>query len=304
MPGPAPPNSRPNAGTFDLRPRFADLTAKTPVDDDFRAAFVKSKVRLAHTHPTLDLATRDVQVNDIIERLAGTRDLLTQPVPGGVGYGLFYSDAFKTNWGNGTSLAFDIVAPTPPGGNVSTWLYLTGMNRAALGVEAFVAYNGQGDTHFRVFDWARSDHWQTDIPLSALADYLKTDSAHDNVYQVLSVWNVTQKLDNANWQNQALLYNRVRGGWDLVYQFDYPASDAQQKTGFVGSWTAIVETFQSLYNQTNPMGALAAQLLSADAGGNWGNWTFLAASDSYVRTDNVGFRPVFFDPDYAFIVQS
>ena len=94
------------------------------------------------------------------------------------------------------------------------------------------------------------------------------------------------------------------GGWDLVYQYDYAATDAQQKTGWVGSWAPIVETFQSLYVQTNPMGALDAQLISSDSNGVWGTWELLPSSDSYLRTDNVGFNLVFLDPNYAFIVSS
>jgi hypothetical protein len=101
-----------------------------------------------------------------------------------------------------------------------------------------------------------------------------------------------------------LLYNHVRGGWDLIYQFDYAATDTQQKTGWIGSWSPIVETFQSAYLHTNPMGALGTQLISADNNGKWGSWALLAASNSYVRTDNVGFHLIFLDPDYAFTVNS
>lgn len=121
---------------------------------------------LAHTHPALDIASRDAAVKGLVD-LFGTAaqaslNQLTQqgvlkttpPVPGGVGYGFFYTDpGFKTAWGHGTSLAFDIVCPTPPGGNVNTWLYLTATNRSGKGVEAFISYNGQNDTHFKVFDW-------------------------------------------------------------------------------------------------------------------------------------------------------
>ena len=76
---------------------------------------------------------------------------------------------------------------------------------------------------------------------------------------VLPVWNSTWAIGANQYRNQALLYNQARGGWDLVYQYDYAATDAQQKTGWIGSWAPIVETFQSLYVQTNPMGALGAQ---------------------------------------------
>jgi len=228
------------------------------------------------------------------------------PVPGGVGYGLYYSPNFKVAFGSGTSLAFDIVCPTPPGGNVGTWLYLTATNRSAMGVEAFIAYDGQSETHFRVFDWARSatDHWQTDIPLSALADYLTQASAHGSACQVLPVWNSTWQINETSYRNQVLLYNSKRGGWDLVYEYDYPATDLDQKSAGVGFWAPIVETFQPLYNNTSPMGALAIQLITADSAGNWGAWALLAASNSAVQTDNLGFHLVFLDPNYGFTVTS
>jgi len=262
-PGPLPPTNRPHQATEDAQAHFAAMTAKTPVDKAFRAAFLQSKLQVAHTNPAMDIASRDLAVKSLTDRLgadamhvfsqltAAGAQKPTQPVPGGVGYGLFYTAAYKTAWGHGTSLAFDIVCPTPPGGNVNTFLYLTSTNRSGLGVEAFISYNGQNDTHFRVFDWARTDQWQTDIPLSGLANYLQTESAHGHPYQVLPVWNSTWLLQGLTYRNQVLLYNHVRGGWDLVYQYDYTGTDSQQKTGWVGSWAPIVETFQTLYSQTN-----------------------------------------------------
>jgi hypothetical protein len=314
--GPTPPTNRQHSGIEDVQVHFAQVTAKVPVDQASREAFVQSKLLLAHTHPTFDIAARDLAVNSLVDRLGAnaqqafsqltqlTLQEATAPVPGGVGYGFFYENAFKAGWGHGTALAFDIVCPTPAGGNVNTYLYLTATNRSGMGVEAFISYNGQSDTHFRVFDWARNDHWQTDIPLAGLANYLKTESAHGQSYQVLPVWNGTWLLAGSNWRNQVLLYNHVRGGWDLVYQYDYSATDAQQKTGWVGSWGPIVETFQSTYAQTKPMGALTTQLVSADNNGKWGNWALLTASEANVRTDNVGFHLVFLDPNYAFTVTS
>lgn len=313
---PIAPSNRPNKKVEDLREHFARLTAKQPVDQAFRTAFLQNKVLLAHTHPTISLAARDLAVKNVLERagpdaqqalthfgLQGAH-LVTPPVPGGVGYGMFYTDAFKSGWGHGTSFACDFVCPTPPGGNVTTWLYLTATNRSGMGVEAFVSYNGQNDTHFRVFDWSRPDHWQTDCPFSALGNYLRTESAHGHPYQVLPVWNSTWLLSGSTWRNQALLYNHVRGGWDLLYEHDYTATDAQQKTVWVGSWGPIVETFQPAYDHTNQMGALTTQLISADNSGHWGSWALLSASNSTVRTDHVGFHLVFLDPNYAFTVNS
>jgi len=45
-----------------------------------------------------------------------------------------------------------------------------------------------------------------------------------------------------------------------------------------------------------------AQLISANNSGHWGSWATLAPSNSYIRTDNVGFHLVFLDPNYAFVV--
>jgi len=304
---PTPPANRPHKSIQDRQKAFAEITAKTPVNEAVRSAFLLSKIKIASTHPNLDLAARDYAVKSLSEHLgieAEAMAMATQPVPGGVGYGFFYTSAFKTLWGHGTSFSCDFVCPVPPGGNVNTWLYLTATNRSGLGVEAFVSYNGQGTPHFMVFDWARSDHWQTDIPFTSLGNYLMTATAHGHPYQVLPVWNSTWLIGTNRYRNQALLYNHVRGGWDLMYQYDYTATDAQQKTGWIGSWGPIVETFQSPYINTNPMGALVTQLISADNSGNWGSWALLSASNSTVRTDNVGFRLVFLDPNYAFVVNS
>jgi hypothetical protein len=313
---PAPPANRPHKEVDDRREHFAKLTAKQPVDKEFRAAFLRNKVLLAHTDPNLDLAARDRAVKTLVARAGSEAKKAVSffglkspkaadpPVPGGVGYGMFYTDAFKGSWGRGTSFACDFACPTPPGGNVSTWLYLTATNRSGMGVEAFVSYNGQSSTRFRVFDWARADHWQTDVPFSALGNYLRNKSAHGHSYQVLPVWNSTWLLSGSTWRNQALLYNHVRGGWDLMYQYDYSATMTQQKTVWVGSWGPIVETFQAAYNNTKRMGALATQLISANNSGTWGSWALLSAANSTVRTDNVGFHLVFLDPNYAFAVNS
>lgn len=313
---PAAPAGRPHKKLEDMREYFAKLTKKQPVDKEFRAAFLRNKVLIAHTDPTLTLAARDRAVKNLAARAgAGATKAMAAfglkgkkpadpPVPGGVGYGMFYTPAFKAAWGRGTSFACDFACPTPPGGNVTEWLYLTAMNRAGMGVEAFVSYHGQGDTRFKVFDWARTDHWQTDVPFGSLGNYLRNRSAHGNSYQVLPVWNSTWRISETNWRNQALLYNHVRGGWDLLYQYDYAATDAQQKTASVGSWGPIVETFQPAYNNTNRMGALATQLISANDSGTWGSWAWLSAANSTVRIDNVGFHLVFLDPNYAFVVNS
>jgi hypothetical protein len=302
---PSPPLNRPHTDTEDHQAALAAISAKTPVNEEFRTAFLQSKLLVAQTHASLDIATRNQAVASLIDRLGQeAAETVTEPRPGGVGEGFFYTADFKTSWGLGTSFTCDFVCPVPPGGNVNTWLYLTATNRSALGVEALVAYNGQDTPCFMVYDWARSDPWQINIPFTSLDNYVTTFSAHGNQYPVLPVWNGTWAIDAGTYCNQALLYNNVRGGWDLVYQYDYAATDSQQKTGWPGSWAPIVETFQSLYANTNPMGALGTQLISSDDNGVWGSWAFLSPSNSYVRTDNVGFNVEFLDPNYAFVVNS
>jgi hypothetical protein len=219
---------------------------------------------------------------------------------------MFYNASFKINWNTGTAIYWEIICPNPPGGNVNTYLYLTATNRSAKGVEAFIAYNGQNQTFFKVFDWAQypANPWQTNIPFANLASYLRTESAHGNPYQVLPLMNVTSQSGANYWYNQVWLWNHDANRWDLAYQYGYSASLADQQTGWIGSWGPIVETFQSSYQGTSPMGALSTQLISRDSNNQWGAWHFLSPSDSYVRNDNVGFSLIFSDPNFNWAVHS
>ncbi|MFK4225306.1 hypothetical protein [Streptomyces sp. NPDC019890] len=92
--------------------------------------------------------------------------------------------------------------------------------------------------------------------------------------------------------------------FDLIYQYDYTASLSDQTGGWIGSWGPIVETFQTSYSNTNNFGALSTMLITRDSGGAWGSWQLLNSTQSYIRTDNVGFSQVFLDPNYAFAVDS
>jgi hypothetical protein len=226
------------------------------------------------------------------------------PVPGGVGYGMFYTAAFRTAFSRGTSLYYEIACPTPPGGNVNTWLYLTSTNRAQKGVEAFVSYQGQSDTRFKVFDWARPDQWQTNIPFSQLGPYLRNQISHGLPFQILPVWNSTYEIAAGRWRNEVLLYNRAAARWDLIYRFDYNSTPAEQIAGWVGSWGPIVETFQPTYSGTNLMGSLHTMLIARNAAGDWGSWGVLTAAQSTIRNDGLGFVPAFLDPNYSFVVKS
>ncbi|MEU5423063.1 hypothetical protein [Streptomyces sp. NPDC020667] len=303
------PNSgqEPSAPPSDEREAFR-RTAGRQSDERAELAFLASKVHVARTHPTLSLAERQASLAELADRLGegalGLRDRADGPTPGGVGYGVFYTTPFKTGFAQGTSLYWEVICPTSPGGNVDTWLYLTAMNRAGKGLEAFVSYHAQDAPRFKVFDWARDDHWQIDIPWSSLGAYLMTRSAHGQNYQVLGIWNSTWQLSPGSWRNQALLWNQAAQRYDLIYQYDYAAALADQTGGWIGSWAPIVETFQPSYSHTNRFGALRTMLITRDSGGTWGSWQLLSSADSYIRTDNTGFRTVFLDPDYAFAVES
>src|SRR6516165_8447636 len=97
--GPIPPPTRPHAGTEDHQAKFAEISARTPVDEEFRKAFLRSKLGVAQTHPNFDNAARDRAVADLLDRLGQeAAELVTQPRPGGVGEGFFYNPDFKTSW--------------------------------------------------------------------------------------------------------------------------------------------------------------------------------------------------------------
>jgi hypothetical protein len=228
------------------------------------------------------------------------------PAPGGVGYGVFYNDAYKQAWSTGTATSYDLICPQAPGGNVDTWLYLTTTNRAAYGVEAFVSYYGQDEPLFKIFDWAQAgtNPWQIMLPFSQLGAYLFPPARSGMAPQVLSIKNATFLLGGQFWRNEVHLYNYLRHGWDLIYQYDYWADIWSQKNNWIGSWGPIVETFQPFYTGTNPLGARRTLLTEADENGRWNAWSLLQAPESYVRQDNMGFELRNIAPNFAFVALS
>jgi hypothetical protein len=290
----------------DVQAEFAKITRATPRDPQAEQAFIAARLHMIRTHPTLHPAEREAAAALLISKLKKVPLLkIGAPVPGGVGYGMFYNTAFKTNFSTATAIYWEIICPNPRGGNVNTFLYLTATNRSSLGVEAFISYNGQNQTFLKVFDWARypAAPWQTNIPFANLAAYLRTESSHGHPYQVLPLINVTSQSGTNHWYNQVWLWNHVANRWDLAYQYGYAATLQQQQAGWVGSWEPIVETFQNAYTGTRPMGALSTQCISK-TGNQWGAWHFLSAADGYVRTDNKGFRLLFLDANYNWAVNS
>jgi hypothetical protein len=305
----------------DKQSQFAKQTRAARTDQESVRVFLASKLEILRTHPglsdderalaeaamarTLKLDSREALERRVARpagKKAGKQE--TPPVPGGVGYGMFYTNAFRTSFVRGTSFYYEIVCPHQPGGNVNTWLYLTAMNRAQRGVEAFVSYQGQNDTRFKVFDWARSDQWQTNIPFANLTDYLRSTVSHGYGFQVLLVWNSSYEIGQNRWRNEVLLHNRAANRWDLIYRFDYDSTTAEQTTGFTGTWGPIVETFQTQYQNTRWLGFINTMLIPRNAQGQWGSWALLTAGQSTIRNDGQGFSPLFLDPNYTFVVKS
>ena len=304
----------------DKQSHFVRRTRAAPTERDSERVFLASKLELLRTHPHLSstgraeaeagmahllgLESREALERRVAQRPSRKTARKSPPVPGGVGHGMFYTDAFRASFSGGTCFYYEIVCPLQPGGNVNTWLYLTAMNRAQRGVEAFVSYQGQNDTRFKVFDWARSDQWQTNIPLTDLTDYLRSTVAHGTALQVLLVINCAYEIAPDQWRNQVFLQNRAANSWDLIYQFDYASTNAEQTTGFTGTWGPIVETFQSPYQNTDVLGFLNTMLVSRDANGQWGSWGVLDPAQSTIRNDGQGFSPLFLDANYSFVVTS
>jgi hypothetical protein len=290
----------------DARATFRKLTNKRKPDAKFEQAFVRHRHHIAMTHPLISAE----------QRRSATRSLSTSspalspspeapPIPGGIGYGMYYVDPFRTAFTEGTGIYWDIVCPPTAGGNVSDYLYITAMNRASLGVEAFVRYHGADEPGFLIFDWSLDEgsRLQPEVKFSALADYLRPESVHDATYQILPVMNMTFLNDDASWTNQAWFLNHITNHWDLAYQQSYAANATAQHDDFIGSWGPIVETFQDSYNGTNPMGALNTQL-STHLNGQWGAWSNLRPADSAPRVDNKGFLPVFIDANSSWVIRS
>jgi len=305
-PHPLPPKMS-DAGVADYREQFARLSAAEGPGINAERAFIAAKLKLLRTHPGFHPADRKIAVDAFQAVMVETMEALAdQPVPGGVGYGMFYNAAFKSSFATGSAITWEIICPTVPGGNVNDFLYITATNRTAKGVEALVAYHGQDDFSFEIFDWARPDgsRFQPSTPFSNLGQYLGTETVHGVACPVIAVMNTTYQQTPGTWVNEVRLLDVNAKQWHLVYQFAYPATLQDQTGDWVGTWGPIVETFQDAYAGTNIMGALSTQLISQDAAGNWGQWTQLTDAQSNLRTDNKGMVPLFVDPNYSWAVHS
>jgi hypothetical protein len=295
----------------DAREEFARPVWRSAQEKSEIQAFLANKRRIIQSHPQLTPQEKKAALAEIDGLSAEAEEGAEEddpdaapPPPGGVGYGIFYKPEYKVAWETGSAIELYIVCPTVAGGNVSTWLYLTATNRTAKGVEAFVSYYAQDEFRLTVFDWARPERWQVDGPHSTLARYLSTLEIGGTTYQVLHVVSSTYQSGESFWTNEVYLLNATSEQADLIYSFEYPASAQEQKTGWIGSWGPIIETFQDRYLGTHQLGFAHAKVVSRDASFRWGELEALNSATSLLQEDDQGFSIVVLAPNHTLIVES
>lgn len=212
----------------------------------------------------------EAEIDTVVDDLA----LPELPPPGGVGWGVFYKDP-QLLWEDQSLLVHRMIVPRNEGGNLIGTLYNTATNRSNLGVEALIHYPGQGDAHFRVFDWSISvgSKWVLDLPWADLAPYIHTVECADGTWrQEIEVWNntVNDWEDDTTWLNGVLLKNQRTGNLDLVYSREYqlldPTDNTFQPGEHFGEWGPIFETFQDHDGTSTPIGSNLTLLLQDGAG--------------------------------------
>jgi hypothetical protein len=261
----------------DVREEFIKITKQQPRNIQFEDNFKKSKLVLAHSLNQKNALT-----------LENAKGIETQDDPYSAGYATVFKDNFRYDFVTGVIISYVIICPTHIGGNVNSEFYLTSTNRASRGVEAFIAYfNGQNALRFIVYDWAiefaGGDPWQVNIPYGLLQGiYLSQGIIHGINQQYLKLESVTVKVDNTHWRNEVLLYNYLFDEYDLVYEYEYLSTTAEQKDGGqydVGYWGPSVESWQSSLNNINNVGFNKIYLISCDANNNWGEWNLLSTAN-------------------------
>lgn len=225
---------------------------------------------------------------------------------GYVGFGIIYEDAFRTQFATGAMLQWEVVFPDRAGGNLVDYLYLTAMNRAALGLEAHISFCGQDEPTFEVFDWARPDGQRNQVScrVASLPDFVYEREVGGTRYRVLGILNTTVELQPGRWRNEAHLFSASAQEYRLQYGFDYDATLPQQHGGENGWWGPVVELFTPPLRGTRPMGCADAFAKHRDANGVWSDWVLLSAANSRIRDDDVGCQQQLLDPNHSFIVTS
>jgi hypothetical protein len=302
---------------YDAREEIARVSRRRPNEKAEVRAFLESKRRMIRSHPHLTSAEKARALADVdriearVESGApeadadgdtggGDTDEGEPPLPGGVGFGVFYRPRYRVDFDTGTAAEYTILCPTRAGGDVHGWLYLTAMNRASRGPEAFVAYEGQQELVFLVFDWARTDRWQVSIPYSGLQPYLRGSILRGEMYQALRVLTLTFCSGEALWTNEVYLENAVTGRFALMYAHDYVATKADQQFGWDGSWGPIIETFQNRHRETEELG-FADFSVTSRRSAEWDEWERLSPADTYVVQDDAGFRMIYLSPNHTFL---
>jgi len=221
---------------------------------------------------------------------------VTNEAPGGVGFGYFFNNT-NLLWTNSSIADYYVIAPSSLGGNVIT-LYLTSTCRAQLGTESLVAYNeSSGDPQFWIYDWSLEEQtgqgWEVMFDLPSNPQYLTMRPDEFAITrQMVHVRNGTYYLGFSkglyNWENQTLLYNFTRGGWDFIYSHSYTTTNLTNNLPttngqYYGSWGPIVETF-AVYTNVNPVGF---DLIRLFQDGN-PNPSWLTTSNSYIESNTGG----------------
>jgi hypothetical protein len=244
---------------------------------DIRADVLKESIayRIEHPVETYEAPKRLLQKAD-----AKVASLSGFEVPGGVGYGYWFKDN-DLLWNDSTVLDYFIITPSTVGGNMDYYLYLTSANRSNLGTEAFISYYKQNEATFKVYDWARADHWQVSLNLPTDHPEYLTVAPDEvgNTRQCCRIRNGTRYLGSASgkyeWRNEVFLFNFNIATWDLVYSYDYTTvsktDNTYQSGEHYGSWGPIVEiwTDKGSYSNLNQIGFAHARLFQDGSGPRW-----------------------------------
>lgn len=283
--------------------KAAEISARNPVSAEEKSAFQKYHNKLVMNKVFHNKRT-SLTPKSALSCINST-SLPEQPIPGGFGAGITFTDSFKHNFTNGTRISYDIICPKTAGGNNSTWLFLTSTNRADFGVEALCDYYGQNDFCFQVYDWADSRGYVVTIPYEDLMSegLIRTKTIDGKSYPFITVQSVTELVSGNTWRN--IVWLSGNGFFVQVYYYEYTSSAALQQNGGNSShwWGPIVETFQDTYSGTNSMGYDNTYLMSSDANSVWGNWVSLNTSNSYLSYHQ-GLHSIYTKPNSSWIVNS
>lgn len=140
----------------DATRKFREMADAAPAPEEEVRAFLRKRIALIRDSRHLDDAGKERRIGELEQLLDGSAtgacppEIL--PVPGGVGFGVFYRPGLL-GFAQSARLYHTFVCPSTAGGDNADYLYLTATNRSAKGVEALILYYGQEAARFRVYDW-------------------------------------------------------------------------------------------------------------------------------------------------------